>query len=1016
MAQLDLVELIRNTNQTHTVKESEAGSCIEEREESEGDTEGEEEEERFALRCLTDAEEAQVHEVLAHSLININYFHYDNLDSVKAITNNVGELVGLNYYDAFGNAIIRPEVPEEGAEADAETEGGAGFGGHEAIVGTNLVHMNGRIYDPKIGRFVSADPFVPAFGEGQALNRYSYVYNNPLRYIDPSGYKPVAASQHERNEYIFVSLAYFELEIVLPSNAHLYDLLKLSRNDRATFEQHIQAWGATPEAFDRATPFIDSGYQSAVTAIKIREAKREAKYLAIVQVIITVATYGASSTSWLGSTWYAAPLLNAGAQLAITGDLDAESFALSLATAYIGAGAGQGGFNESGFFNNLEPFQQTTIQVLANATVRGFASHLGGGEFEHGFAAGVFEAVLNEKFLPGFQENGFQRIVRSGLIEGLVTEVANETRDGEKLDFFDGFQLGVLRQGATEAGIRFGGDKTSVSCNSARLSCNLSPVGDVLNLIIEDGDTYSILNGLVNAAISIHGFRVTVGAFIRDNEHTTAFQIALHLERSSGAFIVANDGKVLTSDEVESNEEIDLIIEAVEEYSDRSVVDLSTDDVSLLVRSIGGVLYDTNALSAAEFGSTLAGLMSGNSGRFTYLPESFRGDFERDFRERIEGGDVFRVSENSDTGLKFIGDGVFAIVDPSLEADSQIVGMIAYDDEGNIEELSVSSDATDLSYLPADRAEHSNVILGEMDLLARPQNVYLPGTRLQANFTSNSDGSTTITWGAPDIESETEANKALWKFLNEDVEFLKGLEDGWNDYADGLALRAIKTDNGIYFVAGAGVAVVAAFIPTSRLEAGLTVAGVIGKGVSRVNRLVSSDTTRVAATSIDDVVGRLHPNHPLKNDLIERNGDRLLLNQGTAPTCAHTSCSLVLDTIGKQVDPADLISLIPPGADGIALPAIRSLFASRGIKSSYKSNRTVDDLADLTSDGTPVIARIAAPNFGGHAVVVDGVTTKLGVKVVAIRDPQGVQYFSPVTTFEKYFKGQIVVPEKPPKL
>jgi hypothetical protein len=48
--------------------------------------------------------------------------------------------------------------------------------------------MNGRIYDPTIGRFMSADPFIQAPYELQSHNRYAYVMNNPLLYTDPSGY------------------------------------------------------------------------------------------------------------------------------------------------------------------------------------------------------------------------------------------------------------------------------------------------------------------------------------------------------------------------------------------------------------------------------------------------------------------------------------------------------------------------------------------------------------------------------------------------------------------------------------------------------------------------------------------------------------------------------------------------------------------------------------------------------------------------------------------------------------
>jgi hypothetical protein len=48
--------------------------------------------------------------------------------------------------------------------------------------------MNGRVYDPQIGRFLSADPYIQSPYNTQSYNRYSYVMNNPLKYTDPSGY------------------------------------------------------------------------------------------------------------------------------------------------------------------------------------------------------------------------------------------------------------------------------------------------------------------------------------------------------------------------------------------------------------------------------------------------------------------------------------------------------------------------------------------------------------------------------------------------------------------------------------------------------------------------------------------------------------------------------------------------------------------------------------------------------------------------------------------------------------
>ena len=58
-----------------------------------------------------------------------------------------------------------------------------------------------RAYDPAIGRFVSPDSIVPAPGNPQSLNRYSYVYNNPLKYVDPTGHYNVENDTQWRREF-----------------------------------------------------------------------------------------------------------------------------------------------------------------------------------------------------------------------------------------------------------------------------------------------------------------------------------------------------------------------------------------------------------------------------------------------------------------------------------------------------------------------------------------------------------------------------------------------------------------------------------------------------------------------------------------------------------------------------------------------------------------------------------------------------------------------------------------------
>ncbi len=66
---------------------------------------------------------------------------------------------------------------------------GRGFTSHEWLPWFNLYNMNGRLYDPIVGRFLSADNYVQAPGFTQSFNRYSYCLNNPLIFTDPSGEK-----------------------------------------------------------------------------------------------------------------------------------------------------------------------------------------------------------------------------------------------------------------------------------------------------------------------------------------------------------------------------------------------------------------------------------------------------------------------------------------------------------------------------------------------------------------------------------------------------------------------------------------------------------------------------------------------------------------------------------------------------------------------------------------------------------------------------------------------------------
>jgi RHS repeat-associated protein len=115
------------------------------------------------------------------------YFHHDHIGSLTLVTNASGAVIERLAYEAFGkrrfpNGTDDPNNTLFGVTTDR------GFTMHEHLDEITLVHMNGRIYDPLLARFITPDPFIQAPYNLQAYNRYSYGFNNPLRGYDPSGY------------------------------------------------------------------------------------------------------------------------------------------------------------------------------------------------------------------------------------------------------------------------------------------------------------------------------------------------------------------------------------------------------------------------------------------------------------------------------------------------------------------------------------------------------------------------------------------------------------------------------------------------------------------------------------------------------------------------------------------------------------------------------------------------------------------------------------------------------------
>jgi RHS repeat-associated protein len=107
----------------------------------------------------------------------IYYVCTDHLGSIIKLIDSNGTEVFRASYDAWGRQTI----------ANNSFAFHRGYTGHEHLAEFGLINMNGRMYDPVLGRFLSPDPYVQSPLFSQNFNRYAYCWNNPLRFTDPDG-------------------------------------------------------------------------------------------------------------------------------------------------------------------------------------------------------------------------------------------------------------------------------------------------------------------------------------------------------------------------------------------------------------------------------------------------------------------------------------------------------------------------------------------------------------------------------------------------------------------------------------------------------------------------------------------------------------------------------------------------------------------------------------------------------------------------------------------------------------
>lgn len=120
-----------------------------------------------------------------------SYVFSDRLGSTSVVTDDAGVVAARTRFDPFGSRV-RPESPTTLVASNPLEAVTTGFTGHEQEDALGLVNMGGRVYDPRLGRLLSADPMLA--GGALGLNRHVYVGGLVLDSVDPSGFEDVPST------------------------------------------------------------------------------------------------------------------------------------------------------------------------------------------------------------------------------------------------------------------------------------------------------------------------------------------------------------------------------------------------------------------------------------------------------------------------------------------------------------------------------------------------------------------------------------------------------------------------------------------------------------------------------------------------------------------------------------------------------------------------------------------------------------------------------------------------------
>ena len=296
------------------------------------------------------------------NLWEYNYLLKDHIGSTHTVVNQYGLATAHMSFGAWGQRrkaapspsdvfvpIAMDEVWSELGQTIENTTN-RGFTGHEHFDQLGIIHMNGRIYDPAMGRFLQADPLIQDPYDTQSLNRYSYVMNNPLSYTDPTGYFRL------RKGFWRTALAV-----------------------GITAIPGLQSFGGV---------LVKGALAGFVTTGDLDGALKGA-FQAGLTYGIGEAFGTLSETASAGEklAYHSGKALAHGIVGGISSEMDGGKFGHGFTSAALGSGADAAGINQ---------IENSVSRIIANAIIQGAISEATGGKFANGAISGAFRVAFND--------------------------------------------------------------------------------------------------------------------------------------------------------------------------------------------------------------------------------------------------------------------------------------------------------------------------------------------------------------------------------------------------------------------------------------------------------------------------------------------------------------------------------------------------------------------------------------------------------------------------------------------